>query len=190
MKRIVAISCFGIIGMLGITCLLAMNNSNENTEKITTAIEEKAPTNGETKETIINNYETTNNYETHNHYEEVTKEVNEEEVKEMVHDAYFEERVKEAEETSNQLTYKELQALIYDGSKNAPTNSSSSNDNLYPNLSTDNNSSTNGGFRSVLQCEVCEKTGTELEVWYDVNNIKHYTCKDKCTNGLDVLYGR
>ena len=82
MKRIVAISCFGIIGMLGITCLLAMNNSNENTEKITTAIEEKAPINGETKETVINNYET------HNHYEEVTKEVvetvDEEEVKEMV----------------------------------------------------------------------------------------------------------
>lgn len=195
MKRIVAISCFGVIGMLGITCLLAMNNSNENTEKITTAIEEKAPTNGETKETVINNYETTNNYETHNHYEEVTKEVvetvDEEEVKEMVHDAYFEERVKEAEETSNQLTYEELQALIYDGSKeNAPTNSSSSNGSLYPNLSTDNNNSTNGGFRSVLQCEVCEQTGTELEVWYDVNNIKHYTCKDKCTNGLDVLYGR
>lgn len=175
MKRIVAISCFGVIGMLGITCLLAMNNSNENAEKITTAIEEKAPTNGGTKETVINNYETTNNYETHNHYEEVTKEVDEEEVKEMVHDAYFEERVKEAEETSNQLTYEELQALIYDGSKeNAPTNSSSNNT----------------GFRSVLQCEVCEKTGTELEVWYDVNNIKHYTCKDKCTNGLEVLYGR
>lgn len=177
MKRIVAISCFGVIGMLGITCLLAMNNSNENTEKITTAIEEKAPINGGTKETVINNYETTNNYETHNHYEEVTKEVDEEEVKEMVHDAYFEERVKEAEETSNQLTYEELQALIYDAnevSENAPTNS------------VDNNT----GFRSVLQCEVCEKTGTELEVWYDVNNIKHYTCKDKCTNGLDVLYGR
>ena len=139
-----------------------------------------------------NNYGVVNNYETHNHYEEVTKEVvetvDEEEVKEMVHDAYFEERVKEAEETSNDLTYEELQALIYDGSENAPTNSSSSNDSLYPNLSTDN--STNGGFRSVLQCEVCEKTGTELEVWYDVNNIKHYTCKDKCTNGLEVLYGR
>lgn len=172
MKRIVAISCFGVIGMLGITCLLAMNNSNKNTEKITTTIEEKAPINSETKETVINNYETTNNYETHNHYEEV----NEEEVKEMVHDAYFEERVKEAEETSNQLTYEELQALIYDGNEvdeNAPTNSSSST-----------------GFRSVLQCEVCEKTGTELEVWYDVNNVKHYTCKEKCTNGLDVLYGR
>jgi tRNA G10 N-methylase Trm11 len=181
MKRIVAISCLGVIGMLGITCLLAMNNSNENTEKITTAIEEKAPINGETKETVINNYETTNNYETHNHYEEVTKEVvetvDEEEVKEMVHDAYFEERVKEAEETSNQLTYEELQALIYDGnevSENSPTNSVN----------------TNTGFRSVLQCEVCEQTGTELEVWYDVNNIKHYTCKNKCTNGLDVLYGR
>ena len=165
MKRIVAISCFGIIGMLGMTCLLDMNNSNENAEKITTAIEEKAPTNGETKETVINNYETTNNYETHNHYEEVTKEVDEEEVKEMVHDAYFEERVKEAEETSNQLTYEELQALIYDGSKeNAPTN-------------------------SVDKCEVCERTGTELEAWYDVNNIKHYTCKERCTGGLDVLYG-
>lgn len=169
MKRIVAISCFGIIGMLGITCLLAMNNSNENAEKITTAIEEKAPANGDT---VINNYET------HNHYEEVTKEVDEEEVKEMVHDAYFEERVKEAEETSNQLTYEELQALIYDGSKeNAPTNS------------VDNNS-TNKGFRSVLKCEVCERTGTELEAWYDVNNIKHYTCKNKCTNGLDELYGK
>ena len=162
MKRIVAISCFGIIGMLGMTCLLDMNNSNENAEKITTAIEEKAPTNGET---VINNYETTNNYETHNHYEEVTKEVDEEEVKEIVHDAYFEERVKEAEETSNQLTYEELQALIYDGSKeNAPTN-------------------------SVDKCEVCERTGTELEAWYDVNNIKHYTCKERCTGGLDVLYG-
>ena len=158
MKRIVAISCFGIIGMLGMTCLLDMNNSNENTEKITTAIEEKAPTNGET---VINNYETTNNYETHNHYEKV----DEEEVKEMVHDAYFEERVKEAEETSNQLTYEELQALIYDGSKE--------------------NASTN----SVDKCEVCERTGTELEAWYDVNNIKHYTCKERCTGGLDVLYG-
>ena len=61
MKRIVAISCFGIIGMLGMTCLLDMNNSNENAEKITTAIEEKAPTNGET---IINNYETTNDLQT------------------------------------------------------------------------------------------------------------------------------
>jgi tRNA G10 N-methylase Trm11 len=176
MKRIVAISCFGVIGMLGITCLLAMNNSNENAEKITTAIEEKAPTNGGTKETVINNYETTNNYETHNHYEEVTKEVDEEEVKEMVHDAYFEERVKEAEETSNQLTYEELQALIYDGSKeNAPTNSVNNNNNK--------------GFKSVLKCEVCERTGTELEAWTDVNNIKHYTCKERCTGGLDVLYG-
>ena len=166
MKRIVAISCFGIIGMLGITCLLAMNNSNENAEKITTAIEENAPINGET---------TINNYETHNHYEEIVETIDEEEVKEMVHDAYYEERVKEAEETSNQLTYEELQALIYDGSKeNAPTNSVNNNT----------------GFRSVLQCEVCEKTGTELEVWYDVNNIKHYTCKEKCTNGLDVLYGK
>ena len=162
MKKIVAISCFGIIGMLGMTCLLDMNNSNENAEKITTAIEEKASTNGET---VINNYETTNNYETHNHYEEVTKEVDEEEVKEMVHDAYFEERVKEAEEKSNQLTYEELQALIYDGSKeNAPT-------------------------KSVDKCEVCERTGTELEAWYDVNNIVHYTCKERCTGGLDVLYG-
>ena len=83
----------------------------------------------------------------------------------MVHDAYFEERVNEAEETSNQLTYEELQALIYDGSKeNAPTN-------------------------SIDKCEVCERTGTELEAWYDVNNIKHYTCKERCTDGLDVLYG-
>ena len=172
MKRIVAISCFGIIGMLGMTCLLDMNNSNENAEKITTAIEEKAPTNRKTKETVINNYETTNNYETHNHYEEVDKE----EVKEMVHDAYFEERVKEAEETSNQLTYEELQALIYDGSKeNAPTNSVNNN--------------TNKGFKSVLKCEVCERTGTELEAWTDVNNIKHYTCKERCTGGLNVLYG-
>jgi hypothetical protein len=123
-----------------------------------------------------NNYGVVNNYETHNYYEEVTKEVDEEEVKEMVHDAYFEERVKEAEEKSNQLTYEELQALIYDGSKeNAPTNSVNNNNNK--------------GFKSVLKCEVCERTGTELEAWTDVNNIKHYTCKERCTGGLDVLYG-
>ena len=71
-------------------------------------------------------------------------------------------------------TNEELQALIYDGSKeNAPTNSVNNNK----------------GFKSVLKCEICEKTGTELEAWTDVNNIKHYTCKERCTGGLDVLYG-
>lgn len=40
-----------------------------------------------------------------------------------------------------------------------------------------------------IECEVCERTGTELEIWYDTNNIKHYTCKERCTGGLDVLYG-
>lgn len=44
-------------------------------------------------------------------------------------------------------------------------------------------------FSSNIRCEVCEKSGTELEIWYDTNNIKHYTCLEKCTNGLDVLYG-
>ena len=44
-------------------------------------------------------------------------------------------------------------------------------------------------FNSNIQCEVCEETGTELEIWYDSNNIKHYTCLEKCTNGLDILYG-
>jgi hypothetical protein len=42
---------------------------------------------------------------------------------------------------------------------------------------------------TVLRCEVCEKTGTELKVWYDSNNVKHYTCTTRCTNGLGVLYG-
>lgn len=184
----VALCSTVVLSAVGVGSAVNLEKTEEVNKKV--AQVESAPRD------TYNNYGVVNNYETHNHYEEVTKEVvetvDEEEVKEMVHDAYFEERVKEAEETSNDLTYEELQALIYDGSKeNAPTNSSSSNDSLYPNLSTDNNnSSTNGGFRSVLQCEVCEQTGTELEVWYDVNNIKHYTCKDKCTNGLDVLYGR
>ena len=44
-------------------------------------------------------------------------------------------------------------------------------------------------FNSNIRCEVCEQNGTELEIWYDSNNIKHYTCLEKCTNGLDVLYG-
>ena len=44
-------------------------------------------------------------------------------------------------------------------------------------------------FSSNIQCEVCEQNGTELEIWYDSNNIKHYTCLTKCTDGLDVLYG-
>lgn len=183
----------GFVALCGITVLSAVGVGSavnlEKTEEVNKKVAQIETVKQAPRDTY-NNYGVVNNYETHNHYEEVTKEVDEEEVKEMVHDAYFEERIKEAEETSNQLTYEELQALIYDGSKeNAPTNSSSSNGSLYPNLSTNNNSS-NTRFRSVLQCEVCEKTGTELEVWYDINNIKHYTCKDKCTNGLDVLYGR
>lgn len=46
-------------------------------------------------------------------------------------------------------------------------------------------------FNSVLRCEVCEDTKeeSEIEIWYDRNNIKHYTCIEKCTNGLDILYG-
>lgn len=44
-------------------------------------------------------------------------------------------------------------------------------------------------FNSNIRCEVCEQNGTELEIWYDSNNVKHYTCLEKCTNGLDVLYG-
>ena len=157
---LIALCSSVIMGVVGVGNAVNLNKTEEvkqKVEKIETI--EKAPS------TAYNNYGVVNNYETHKHYEEVTKEVDEEEVKEMVHDAYFEERVKEAEETSNQLTYEELQALIYDGSKeNAPTN-------------------------SVDKCEVCEKTGTELEAWYDVNNIKHYTCKERCTGGLDVLYG-
>ena len=157
---LIALCSSVIMGVVGVGNAVNLNKTEEVKQKVE-QIEtiEKAPS------TAYNNYGVVNNYETHNHYEEVTKEVDEEEVKEMVHDAYFEERVKEAEETSNQLTYEELQALIYDGSKeNAPTN-------------------------SVDKCEVCERTGTELEAWYDVNNIKHYTCKERCTGGLDVLYG-
>ena len=157
---LIALCSSVIMGVVGVGNAANLNKTEEVKQKVE-QIEtiEKAPS------TAYNNYGVVNNYETHNHYEEVTKEVDEEEVKEIVHDAYFEERVKEAEETSNQLTYEELQALIYDGSKeNAPTN-------------------------SVDKCEVCEKTGTELEAWYDVNNIKHYTCKERCTGGLDVLYG-
>lgn len=175
MEPVTAIGSLCIVGMLSLTSFLGINNSNKNTEKITTTIKQtekvapkEEPKKEELKKETVNAnnyYENYNHYETHNHYEEVTKEVDEEEVKEMVHDAYFEERVKEAEEKSNQLTYEELQALIYDGSKeNAPTN-------------------------SVDKCEVCERTGTELEAWYDVNNIVHYTCKERCTGGLDVLYG-
>ena len=184
----VALCSTVVLGAVGVGSAVNLEKTEEVNKKVA-----QVETVKQAPRDTYNNYGVVNNYETHNHYEEVTKEVNEEEVKEMVHDAYFEERVKEAEETSNQLTYEELQALIYDAnevSENAPTNSSSNNDSLYPNLSTDTNNSSNTGFRSVLQCEVCEKTGTELEVWYDVNNIKHYTCKDKCTNGLDVLYGR
>lgn len=177
MKRIVAISCFGIIGMLGITCILSMNNTNENVEKITTVIEENAPTN---EKTII--YETTNNYETHNHYEEVTKEVDEEEVKEMVHDAYFEERVRQAEEESKQLTYEELQALIYDGSNNNAPNK------IVTKKEFPNEQQSGAFMNNNIRCEVCEKNDKDLEVWYDVNNIKHYTCKTRCTNGLSALY--
>ena len=157
---LIALCSSVIMGVVGVGNAVNLNKTEEVKQKVE-QIEtiEKAPS------TAYNNYGVVNNYETHNHYEEVTKEVDEEEVKEMVHDAYFEERVKEAEETSNQLTYEELQALIYDGSKeNAPTN-------------------------SVDKCEVCERTGTELEAWYDVNNIKHYTCKERCTGGLHVLYG-
>ena len=157
---LIALCSSVIMGVVGVGNAVNLNKTEEVKQKVE-QIEtiEKAPS------TAYNNYGVVNNYETHKHYEEVTKEVDKEEVKEMVHDAYFEERVKEAEETSNQLTYEELQALIYDGSKeNAPTN-------------------------SVDKCEVCERTGTELEAWYDVNNIKHYTCKERCTGGLDVLYG-
>ena len=153
---LIALCSSVIMGVVGVGNAVNLNKTEEVKQKVE-QIEtiEKAPS------TAYNNYGVVNNYETHNHYEKV----DEEEVKEMVHDAYFEERVKEAEETSNQLTYEELQALIYDGSKeNAPTN-------------------------SVDKCEVCERTGTELEAWYDVNNIKHYTCKERCTGGLDVLYG-
>ena len=157
---LIALCSSVIMGVVGVGNAVNLNKTEEVKQKVE-QIEtiEKAPS------TAYNNYGVVNNYETHNHYEEVTKEVDEEEVKEIVHDAYFEERVKQAEEESKQLTYEELQALIYDGSKeNAPTN-------------------------SVDKCEVCEKTGTELEAWYDVNNIKHYTCKERCTGGLDVLYG-
>ena len=44
-------------------------------------------------------------------------------------------------------------------------------------------------FNSNIRCEICEQSKTELEIWYDSNNIKHYTCLGKCTNGLDILYG-
>lgn len=46
-------------------------------------------------------------------------------------------------------------------------------------------------FNNVLRCEVCRETKeeSEIEIWYDRNNIKHYTCIEKCTNGLDILYG-
>ena len=44
-------------------------------------------------------------------------------------------------------------------------------------------------YTESAKCEVCEKSGTELEIWYDSNNIKHYTCLVKCTDGLDILYG-
>jgi hypothetical protein len=168
---LIALCSSVIMGVVGVGNAANLNKTEEVKQKVE-QIEtiEKAPS------TAYNNYGVVNNYETHNHYEEVTKEVDEEEVKEMVHDAYFDERVKEAEEKSNQLTYEELQALIYDGSKeNAPTNSVNNNNNK--------------GFKSVLKCEVCERTGTELEAWTDVNNIKHYTCKERCTGGLDVLYG-
>ena len=157
---LIALCSSVIMGVVGVGNAVNLNKTEEVKQKVE-QIEtiEKAPS------TAYNNYGVVNNYETHNHYEEVTKEVDEEEVKDMVHYAYFEERVKQAEEESKQLTYEELQALIYDGSKeNAPTN-------------------------SVDKCEVCERTGTELEAWYDVNNIKHYTCKERCTGGLDVLYG-
>ncbi len=69
-----------------------------------------------------------------------------------------------------------------------PSNNSN-DDNLYPNLESDDNEG-NTFNRATLKCEVCEQSGTELEVWFDSNNVKHYTCKDKCTNGLDALYGK
>ena len=171
----------GFVALCGTVVLIAVGvGSAVNLEK-TEEVNKKVAQVESVPRNTYNNYGVVNNYETHNYYEEITKEVDEEEVKEMVHDAYFEERVKEAEETSNQLTYEELQALIYDGSKeNAPTNS------------VDNNTGNSGicNPTTVLRCEVCEQTGTELKVWYDVNNIKHYTCTTRCTNGLDVLYGK
>lgn len=157
MKKIVAISCYGIIAMLGLTCLLSINASAGNTERITNAIEEK-----ETQDkTVV--YETTNNYETHNHYEvEPKKEVVVE--REIIVEKVIEKPVtiiKEVEKPApEQPVQKETQERVYDK-----------------------------GITEVLKCEVCEKSGTELKVWYDSNNIKHITCKDRCTNGLGLLYG-
>ena len=172
-------SLTGLIALCGTVVLSAVGVGSavnlEKTEEVNKKVAQIETVKQAPRDTY-NNYGVVNNYETHNHYEEVTKEVDEEEIKEMVHDAYFEEK---QNENPNELTYEEVQALIYDGEGKS-----------LPELNIDiNNSNNRGGFRNTLQCEVCEKTGTELEVWYDVNNIKHYTCKERCTGGLDVLYG-
>lgn len=57
------------------------------------------------------------------------------------------------------------------------------------NDNTTTNETTGEYFSSNVKCEVCEQSGTELEKWYDSNNVLHYTCLAKCTDGLDVLYG-
>lgn len=163
MKKIVAISCYGIIAMLGLTCMLSINTSKGNTEKITNAIEEKET---QDKETVV--YETTNNYETHNHYEvEPKKEVVVE--REVIVEKVIEKPVTIIKEVEKPVPEQPVQKETQEPVQKKP---------VY-----------DKGITEVLKCEVCEKSGTELKVWYDSNNIKHITCKDRCTNGLGALYG-
>jgi hypothetical protein len=161
MKRIVAISCFGIIGMLGITCLLAMNNSNENAEKITTAIEEIEPNKNETKETIIDDTNTKQLEEIQKQLKEIQEKEPVVVEKEVIKEVIVEKEI-EPKKSASESERKQNQIEINDGICTPST---------------------------VLRCEVCEKTGTELKVWYDSNNVKHYTCTTRCTEALGVLYG-
>ncbi len=161
MKKIVAVSCLSIIGMLSLTSMLSINNARENTDRITTAIEEQPKeVEAEKNETII--YET-NNYNT---YEQPVKEV-----------------VVEREVIVEKEVIKEVEV------EKEPEKKASVSEPKYVEKQIEESRDYNDNTNEILKCEVCEKSGTELKVWYDSNNIKHITCKTKCTNGIGALYG-
>lgn len=104
--------------------------------------------------------------------------------------SYWNNEIFESESKINESSEKKELALNppTEIEKEEQTNKESSNE-WTNNDNTTTNETTGEYFSSNVKCEVCEKSGTELEKWYDSNNVLHYTCLTKCTDGLDVLYG-
>lgn len=164
----------GTIGVGGAVNLKKTEEVNKKVEQIETI--EKMPSTAYNNYGVVNNYETTNNY----YKDKKDDDTNTKQLKEI------QKQLKEIQEKEPVIVEKEIIKEVIIEKENESKKDASESERKQNQLEINDGICTPS---TILRCEVCEKTGTELKVWYDSNNVKHYTCTTRCTEALGVLYG-